>query len=503
MSGPLEHELKPSQTVSTGLRVSVESELPAELAIGKGTALYLRGWCFHPAQKIRHLNLLVNGAPQPVTTQKIWRPELRSQLTLAEDPHRHAGYSGFSTLVSLREETRLVDIAIQAQLRDGRVVEAPLATCQVETLPVTTPPKHTEPPLVAICMATYNPDLSRFRRQIESIQAQTHPNWVCLISDDASEPELLSRMQQFIAGDPRFKLSVATEQRGFYRNFERALTLAPPEAEYLALSDQDDYWQPHKLAACLERFTPDTWLVYSDLRVVSETGEVWATTYWRHRRNNYTALGSLLLVNCVPGAGTVIRRDLLAYVLPFPPKLGNIFHDHWIALAALAVGKLGYVNEPLYDWTQHTANVIGFQEPPRESLRQMLRTNAIRLKHEFSAAGLPPIYHNYVLPRALMARVAALRCGRQISWRKRRALQRVAALDHSLASACWLLLRGLVDWRKVSVTNGVEFFLLVGVIWRHYAVWQARTKQWGDNFSWWRAKAARYWTKSSWSSLVL
>ena len=58
-----------------------------------------------------------------------------------------------------------------------------------------------------------------FRRQIESIREQTHENWVCVISDDASGDERLEAMREVLGGDPRFRLHASDEQRGVYRNF--------------------------------------------------------------------------------------------------------------------------------------------------------------------------------------------------------------------------------------------------------------------------------------------
>ena len=53
-------------------------------------------------------------------------------------------------------------------------------------------------------------------------------------------------------GDPRFVVSRSPRRLGFYRNFERALSLAPRRARrYVALADQDDAWHPDKLETLL------------------------------------------------------------------------------------------------------------------------------------------------------------------------------------------------------------------------------------------------------------
>ena len=63
------------------------------------------------------------------------------------------------------------------------------------------------------------------------------------------------------------------ERLGFYFNFERALGLVPPEAEAVALCDQDDEWYPDKLATLLAALREGHTLVYSDQRIVGAGGE--------------------------------------------------------------------------------------------------------------------------------------------------------------------------------------------------------------------------------------
>ena len=53
-------------------------------------------------------------------------------------------------------------------------------------------------------MATYNPPEDLLRAQIESIRAQTHANWLCVISDDGSTPAAYATLLEVIGDDPRF-----------------------------------------------------------------------------------------------------------------------------------------------------------------------------------------------------------------------------------------------------------------------------------------------------------
>src|SRR4029078_7099102 len=184
-----------------------------------------------------------------------------------------------------------------------------------------TPPR---PGLIAVCMATFEPDPALFATQIESPRSQTDSEWVCILSDDCSAPEHVAAIERVLDGDPRFVLVRNDRRLGFYRNFERAIGLAPPEAELLALCDQDDRWQPDKLAVVRDALG-GAGLVFSDQRLVDAGGHVLRTTMWEGRRNNHSDLASLLVANSVTGAATLFRREIARLALPFPDSPGLQF----------------------------------------------------------------------------------------------------------------------------------------------------------------------------------
>ncbi len=71
-------------------------------------------------------------------------------------------------------------------------------------------------------------------------------------------------------GDPRFVLSPSPERLGFYRNFERAMSMAPAAADFVTLCDQDDSWHPDKLERLIAGIG-GAQLAYSDARVVNQS----------------------------------------------------------------------------------------------------------------------------------------------------------------------------------------------------------------------------------------
>src|ERR671933_177634 len=74
--------------------------------------------------------------------------------------------------------------------------------------------------------------------------------------------------------------------------------------------------------------------------------------------------------SAISGSSTS-RREMLRYALPFPDIPGWQFHDHWLALVALATGRIAYVDRPLYDYVQHAGAVFGevAGDPPLQRKR--------------------------------------------------------------------------------------------------------------------------------------
>ena len=334
------------------LDVRLDAPLPADLAIGRGTAVFVSGTCFSPGARIASLALDVDGEEQPVMAHGMPRLEtLRALGTPESYAQRVLGHRQ--------------DPGVRARGRTscgcGRASRAAARPWPSSPRsPPARPPSRVDGPArrVAICMTTCNPPLELFRRQVDSIRAQTYDDWVCVVSDDCSDPERFAALQEVLGADPRFVVSRSPRRLGFYRNFERALELAPAGAAYVALADQDDRWHPDKLATLLAELG-DAPLVYSDARVVTGDGRVLADTYWSRRDNNHTSLLSLLVANAVTGAASLFPAALLEDALPFPPAQFAHFHDHWLALVALSLGDIAFVERPLYDYVQHGEATLG------------------------------------------------------------------------------------------------------------------------------------------------
>jgi glycosyltransferase involved in cell wall biosynthesis len=462
-------KLSDSQTLAWGRPAVQQGPIRAWLrrgppsAVGaRGDAFFVHGALLHDAGAVDQLEVRVEGAPQRLLATAMPSPELAREL---EEPAAgnaifwgvvglDAGASGTSAALALagRAPSGGFELELDAVARAGGVGTGPAAGTE---------------PAVAICMATHEPPAELFERQIESLVGQTDGDWICLISDDASDDAAFGRIERATAGDSRFFVSRSQQRLGSYGNFGRAMAMAPAGATYVALSDQDDVWHPDKLARMTETLAgTDARLAFSDMRVTGAQGAVVSDTYWTTRRPNHASFASLLLGNSVTGAASVFRRDLLDDALPLPPHFGNLFHDHWLALVAAATGRIEYVDRPLYDYVQHADAVIGHAGANRGVVGGSFPRRLAALR------GRPPgrlrgewrrIYFGEYCRMALTAVALERRFGDRLSAAERRTLRLALAAD-SPTPLAWLTTRQLRRLRRDD-TGGSEAAMLRGLAW--------------------------------------
>lgn len=459
------------------LQLRLERPLPDLLPTGSATAVFLVGSCFHPTEGIERLQIVIDDVATPVAAHGLPRPDVAD----AHPSCRRQGFfSGFWVTLPIpaRAEAGSARVALRAVLTGGQRAEVPVGTIEfiaaaaragAEDLPPAARGRL-QPGVIAICMATFEPDESLFRAQIESLRAQDEDNWICLISDDASAPEHFERIVAAVGEDPRFAITRSADRVGPYRNFERTLRSVPADVELVALCDQDDRWHPGKLRT-LRAAIGAAVLVYSDMRLVEADGRVLRDTLWRGRRNAYGNLASMLVANTITGASTMFRRELLDLALPFPDPPGFQFHDHWLAVVALAAGRVAYVERPLYDYVQHPGAVFGdVTHGQRPTMRQRLAgLRELRRLPRWRAS----YFYGY-LSRQAQAQVVLMRCARLLSPAKRRALQRFVSADRSLLGLLWLACRPVRGLVGRTETLGTELELVRGIVWKRLIVLRAR-----------------------------
>ena len=454
----------------TGLVMRLDTPLPAEAIADRPNLLFLSGHCHGGADGDPvGLDLAADGHATPAMAHSMPRPDITP--TAGPSAYR-SGFWGIVPLPAV-ERARPVVLELEATFEDGSRRRLPLGS--IELLP--------GPERVG--------DGGRKRRATGSdrdlhgdLRAPDRPARAPARLDPRADEHRLGLRDQrrrLLAGDARGDrapgrrrpalrpLQRRPRRRGFFHNFERALRLAPPEAEFVAFADQDDRWDAQKLDVLLDRIGGAT-VAYSDARIVTPSGELLSETYWSQRRNNNSNFVSLLLANTVSGSAALFRREVVERALPFPYASGGLFHDHWLATVGLALGRIAYVDRPLYDYVQHDAALLGHERA--QAWANGARSLPVRLRHFREDPGYfyehwRTTYFQEYCRVSLMARLLLERCGPELSPQRRTALERLVRAERSPGSVAWLAGRQLRGAAGGSETLGAEGRLLRALAWKH------------------------------------
>jgi glycosyltransferase involved in cell wall biosynthesis len=217
----------------------------------------------------------------------------------------------------------------------------------------------------SVALATYNG--ARFiAEQLDSLARQALLPAELVVTDDTSTDNTPEIVTAFAAKAPfpvRYEKNV--ERLGYQLNFLKAAGLC--RNEFIAFCDQDDVWQPNKLAACMQPFSDsEVLLTYHNATVVTAALEQIDTlaSYAAPRAVNPPQ--SLGPWRYGLGFTLIFRRELLAFNDLWPMTINfNDFkrresHDQWFFFLASTLGSVGYVDDLLVAYRQHDANTFGW-----------------------------------------------------------------------------------------------------------------------------------------------
>ncbi len=234
-----------------------------------------------------------------------------------------------------------------------------LTTYGEKRILVTSPNKEATPS-IAILMCTYNGD--RFlTEQLDSIFKQDHSNTLLYVSDDGSSDNTVTILKKYQAlwGADRFFI-VEGPQQGFAENFLSLICNPDIQADYYALSDQDDIWEPKKLSRALERLIshPDAEpnLYCARTQLVNEQGK----TLGLSPLFNKPPCFKNALMQSIGGGNTMVMNHSAINCLRSAGERKIISHDWWAYLVISgAGGTIIYDPETNLLYRQHGSNIIG------------------------------------------------------------------------------------------------------------------------------------------------
>ena len=175
---------------------------------------------------------------------------------------------------------------------------------------------HSDSKVLIVC-AHYN-HLKWLPGCVDSVLAQTHPNWQLIIVDDASaDPNTLHDLSAQTSRDPRIKAIQLEKNSGAYIARNTALQAADTDWTHVTFIDPDDEaypnWLSHQLDVlgthqgtvrpALERWTPDF-----SKRKSMHFGHCQSL----HSKKTWELLGGFLPVRVSGDAELILRTSLLS-----------------------------------------------------------------------------------------------------------------------------------------------------------------------------------------------
>lgn len=208
---------------------------------------------------------------------------------------------------------------------------------------------------VLVLLSTWN-GMTFLPEQIASLLAQeVEGELSILVRDDGSSDGTVAYLQGL---GPRVRV-VAGKNVGPRASFFELLRLArDSDADIYALCDQDDVWQPHKIARAQAAFDPARPGLYaSALALVDETLAP-IRTYVHPGDRSFAAT---LMCNYVTGCTCVFNRAFLE-AMPFPADPQKvIMHDWWLASIATIEADIRYDPVSSIAYRQHASNHVGIK----------------------------------------------------------------------------------------------------------------------------------------------
>ena len=211
-------------------------------------------------------------------------------------------------------------------------------------------------PKVTVLLATFN-GVSFLDEQLNSLSEQQEVDIEVMVNDDGST-------------DGTVEILEAWKKRGLIISITKSNNLGSTKAflrllqecskkPFIAFCDQDDIWEPNKLAMQIqlcEESIPV--LVFSRRKYLDSSGQSMGMS---SKLKKGPSFGNALIENIAPGNTVLLNSPAVniinSYVLP-----DIVHYDSWIYLLISAFGKCKYISLPLVQYRIHEDNQVGLRK---------------------------------------------------------------------------------------------------------------------------------------------
>ncbi len=296
-------------------------------------------------------------------------------------------------------------------------------------------------PTVQVLMSTFNGE-RYLAEQIDSIINQEGVSVRLRVRDDGSTDGTHAILDDYMQ---RGLLEwTKGENIGWAESFMQLIYHAP-EADFYALSDQDDIWLSDKLKAATSQLSTlgNGCLLYGSNLFRFENGQPQQPVY---QGNRNVDLCRGLLKCFTAGCTMVFNRQMQAMLSRRRPEF-LFAHDFWIYVVALSIGHVVYDEQPHILYRQHENNQIGDKRTKSEIWKRrikQMKSNRYPHPRERMAAELLRLYGADMTPenRDIVNTIAQYRQHLRL---KAKLLTDSRFTMGARSNNCWLRLRILLN----------------------------------------------------------
>lgn len=198
---------------------------------------------------------------------------------------------------------------------------------------------------VSIVLCTYN-GARYIEQQLDSIIAQTYPIHEIIVQDDGSTDDTWTILERYARNYSVIRLFRNEGRHGVNGNFLSAMRRAT--GSFIAVSDQDDIWEPHKIAEQMRAIGPNM-MCSCHSRPFSSDGSF---AHFDSRPRNTSIFRMMFLA--LPGHTLLFRRELLGELPPDNhPIFRHSIYDAALCITAAAHDSIVFLDSVLVNFRRH------------------------------------------------------------------------------------------------------------------------------------------------------
>ena len=221
-----------------------------------------------------------------------------------------------------------------------------------ETLNAQRQHKFTYAPTISVAVPAYKTPPQFLREMIDSLRAQTYPNWeLCIANGSPEDADMAEILKQYQEKDQRIRCCNLEENLGISENTNAALAMAG--GEFVGLLDHDDLLAPnalYEIALALEK-DRETDAVYTDEDKVTMNLD---EHFQPHLKPDFNL--DLLRSNNYICHFFVVRRSVVDLAGGFRKEFDGAQDYDFIFRCVEKARRVAHVPEILYHWRTHKAS---------------------------------------------------------------------------------------------------------------------------------------------------